>query len=68
MKVTDAIIEVAEREGFDGLFHPDGECACTWDDLAPCGTESFDCVFGYRAPCDCGGHDFHISSEKPEER
>ena len=52
--------------GFDGLWNCDGECACLVDDLCPCDEPCIDCQAGYKAPCDCGEHDWHIKREKPE--
>lgn len=53
-----------EDNGFDGLFDEDGECACKNDDLFPCDGSSFNCKPGYKQPCDCGDHDFHIGLNK----
>jgi hypothetical protein len=59
------IVEQYLREnGFDGLYLQD-ECACAVDDLAPCDGPTIDCTAGYRAPCDCGEHDFHIQELRP---
>jgi hypothetical protein len=52
------------NRGFDGLFNPDGECACEIAELFPCGESFSDCEPGYKVPCDCGDHDFHISRER----
>lgn len=51
--------------GFDGLFNGDADCACLTDDLEPCGGMSSQCAAGYKAPCDCGEHDWHITVERP---
>ena len=53
--------------GFAGLSNTDGNCACTWDDLATCGAESFECELGFESPCDCGDHDFHIETPKLDD-
>lgn len=60
--VHDIVMEYLERHGFDGLYDLDGECACEIDDLAPCGEFSACCAAGYKYPCDCGDHDFHIGA------
>ena len=56
-------------KGFDGLFS-DGSgdsCACEVGDLMPCG-EPANCEAGYKVPCDCGDHRFHIQKEKPKAK
>jgi hypothetical protein len=61
MDVTDIIKDYLGKNGFDGLFNEDAECACKADDIAPCGELSASCEAGKLAPCDCGdGHDWHI--------
>jgi len=47
---------------FDGLYAADGVCTCVRDDLFPCDEPRPTCRPGYRVPCDCGGHDFHVVS------
>jgi hypothetical protein len=58
--VTQIVREYLISHNYDGLFNADDGCACTVDDLRPCG-EHPDCTPGYKGPCDCGEHDFHIS-------
>jgi hypothetical protein len=59
------IINVYLRDfGFDGLWNPDGECACVINDLSPCGDMCEKCEAGYRHKCNCGEHDYHIGREK----
>lgn len=61
--------------GYDGLFN-DGfaECACLVDDLFPCGELYGKCTPGYKVPCNCGEHDYHIAKQplpepyKPESK
>ena len=57
-----------EAHGYDGLFNPDGECACVLSDLAPADCITEECEPGYFAPCpaDCGDHDWHIVPAKQE--
>ena len=63
--------------GYDGLYNNDGDCACTIDDLAPCGELSQDCYAGYKIDCascakkdhceanqDCYEADWIIAAEK----
>lgn len=48
--------------GFDGLFSEC--CSCDVGDLMACGQPQ-NCQPGYKVPCDCGDHRFHIQKEKP---
>jgi len=65
MKVEEIIVEYLDKNGYDGLFSQDGECACEKNDLAPCEHISLDCRVGYKTECDCEEeHDFHISAKK----
>ena len=59
MDVREIIKKYLIDNGFDGLFDPD-ECACEIADLMPCGEYCGSCEPGYKGPCDCGDHDFHI--------
>ena len=63
MKTTDIIEEYLKKNGYDGLY-VEGECACLVDDLCPCGEMSSNCAAGYRTPCDCGDHDYHVGHAK----
>jgi hypothetical protein len=46
--VIEIISEHLRKNGFDGLYQPDAECACLLGALQPC-CESFDeCRPGYR--------------------
>lgn len=62
MTLRTLVVEALKAGGFDGLHNVDGECACEANDLAPCGHPNLDCAPGYRSPCDCGEHDFHIGA------
>lgn len=55
------------ENGYDGLYCP-GDCACEIAELAPCGELQQECMPGYKEPCDCGEHRFHIGPESPKER
>ena len=50
-------------EGFDGLYHPDAECACLIGDLNPCGETFADCKTGYRRDLPSG--EWEVSKDKP---
>lgn len=64
--LSEIVREWLIRNGYDGLYVP-GECACTIDDLFPCGDACPDCSPGYKVPCNCGDHDYHIDSNKPDK-
>jgi len=70
MTVRDIIQEYLKKNGYDGLYNEAGDCACLVDDLMPCtaceGVYVDDCEPGYKTPCDCGGHDWHISANKED--
>lgn len=67
MDVKQILKEWLTKNGYDGLYYA-GECACSVDDLWPCGEDLSECEPGYLAPCpeSCGCHDWHISREKPK--
>lgn len=58
------------KAGYDGLYSPDGECACLVGDLYPCGERQDDCEPGYKVPCPgatCylgGDCDWHVAPTK----
>lgn len=68
VSVEQIVTAFLRANGYDGLYSDYGECACDVDGLAPCGILSQECCAGYRVPCDCEDHDFHITSERPSER
>lgn len=62
--VAEIVCAYLHARGFDGLYEVGGDCACDIDDLFPCQVEGVErCRPGYRAPCDCGDHDWHIQAE-----
>ena len=67
MDVLDMVEEWLKANEFDGLCS-DMECACVIGALNPCGEMRAGCTAGYKVPCDCGDHDWHIVSEKPAGR
>lgn len=72
LTVKEIVRKHLEREGFDGLFNTEGECACLCGDLAPCGTMNELCEEGYRvecAGCELGAEPhWHIVGIKPETK
>lgn len=68
MTVSEIIAQYLLAHGFDGLYKPNGECACLVSDLGPCDEcWALDCRAGYRVntPDDPEGFDYHIMEEKP---
>ena len=65
MNVREIVQKYLKENGFDGIYND--ECACLTDDLAPCSESMDDCEPGYRGPCDCGDHDWHIGPNRLEE-
>ena len=66
MKTIDIVIKYLKENGFDGLVDEYGDCGCDLSDLMPCDGESFsECHVGYKVQCDCGDHDYHITTTKP---
>lgn len=51
--VRKALVEM----GADGLCHPDSECGCDVNDLAPCGDLGSECQPAYRKRCEKCGED-----------
>lgn len=66
MDVHGIVKEYLEENGFDGLYSE--ECACLKDDLMDCGGPCYNCEPGYRNPCDCGEHDWHIGPNKHKNK
>lgn len=66
--VLGIIEEYLKKNGYDGLYSPDDECACGIGDLAPCTDIQGECMPGYRGnvcPSWCGeGCDYHIFTSK----
>lgn len=55
------------KNGFDGLWHQSGECACVVNDLFLCceNTTMIECQAGYYKNCKCGQDcEFHIEAKK----
>ena len=50
MKDNDQIKKELQEKGFDGVYYP-GECACCFDDFAPCGHSAEECLPGYIIRC-----------------
>jgi len=71
MTLKDIVRQWLALNGFDGLFHPDGECACGLCDLWPCEQPNGDCQAGHFVSCPwqgCEGYGdeghFHIGLTK----
>ena len=50
--VNDIVKEYLKENEFDGLYNPDGECACEINDLQPCCENFSECRPGYIKTCD----------------
>ena len=68
LTVKEIIKEYLEKNGYDGLYNADGQCACKRDVLFPCGEDFGECSPGYRGACngscDDPPCDFHIYGDK----
>jgi hypothetical protein len=64
MTTREMIAEWLRAHGYDGLCCD--ECGCLVDNIAPCELwgNAFECKPGYRCPCDCGEHDWHVGEAK----
>ena len=71
-------IKQAKKAGFGGVHSPDGDCACEFDDFAPCDESPDDCILGKKVEClgnasdptvelCCGDCNFHIVSGPTQE-
>lgn len=69
MNLEELTQKALKREGYDGLYNIDGECACKTDDLFPCECPSRECRPGYLTPCDgsceTGNCNYHIQPFNP---
>jgi hypothetical protein len=63
MTVKELVATYLREHNYDGLWNPDGECACLASDLCPCGEPMDRCEPGHKTPCDCGEHDWHIAAK-----
>jgi hypothetical protein len=52
--VIDVIVEYGRQHGYDGIFCPDGDCGCLFDDFVPCsyGENVLGAEFGYKRDCE----------------
>jgi hypothetical protein len=70
LTVKEIVRRFLVKEGFEGLFEDDGECACKLDDLMPCDGEYYigSCEVGYIVPCEEGEEEYNfcVGREKPD--
>jgi len=69
--VAEIVADWLNAHEYDGLYCPDcpGGCFCDMAELGliSCDDErSYNCRPGYKVPCDCGEHAFHIVPEKKD--
>ena len=70
MMPNDNVRRITEKwlmdNGYDGLFAPDGSCACKIGNLIPCCDSCDECEAGYyREPKPGEDCEFYIGKEKP---
>lgn len=67
--VLEIVKQYLKKNGFDGLFNVNGECACSIESLAPCDGYMAECEPGYLVEgCTCGqGCEYHIVRDKPRK-
>lgn len=76
--IKEIVAKYLKESKFDGLFNPDGECACKNDDLFPCDEFTGNCEAGYKTKCNCededgcfwmgSGCDWHVSRERDKPK
>lgn len=66
MEVYEILSEYLVKNGYDGLYNDDTSCGCDLSDFCYCGCPTVECTAGYKAPCDCGNHTFHIQKAKKQ--
>jgi len=68
MEIKDIVKDWLEENGYSGLFHDSGECACTTDDLMPCDCPCHECEAGYVVTVagDDGEESFRVQKTKPQ--
>ena len=67
--VKEMVKKYLEDNGYCGLYDDEKECGCDLNNLMPCHEPVLnDCKAGYKAPCDCGDHDYHIVENKPQSQ
>ena len=59
MTIQEIIKRFLLENKYDGLFNDD--CACENAHLFPCSQVDVSCEAGFKVPCDCGDHGFHIA-------
>jgi len=69
MEIRDIVEDWLEKNGYTGLSHDSGECACTTKDLMHCECPCPDeCKAGYvTQTIEDGETGFRVSRTKPEE-
>ncbi len=65
LTVAEIVVMYLKENGYEGLYNIDADCGCELGDLMPCCEAADDCHAGYKGPCNCGDHDFHIGDSRP---
>lgn len=66
MNVHEIVKDYLIKNGYDGLFHPDIDCACLIADLQPCNEDISSCKPGYKIQCTSGEYDWRMVEKKVE--
>ncbi len=59
MIVIEIVHDCIEKNGYDGLYSEDSQCACELGNLAPCGNIEHGCTMGYRYVCNDEGCEYY---------
>jgi hypothetical protein len=51
MEAIEALAEYMRKNGFDGLYNPDGECGCHISDMPECEESLYGCNLGHKWEC-----------------
>lgn len=65
MNIEDIVKEYLKNNGFDGLADADNGCACSLNDLFPCGESCLECEPAYNVICNEKACDAREHCESP---
>jgi hypothetical protein len=60
--LLEIVTQYLKEHGYDGLYNTDDECGCSVDNLMSCDGMTIGCQAGWKGPCDCGDHDWHMGN------
>jgi len=65
MTVKEIVKKYLTENKYEGLVNEGSDCGCGLEDIMACESEwIYQCEAGYKCPCDCGDHDYHITTAK----